>query len=249
MNNDDDLLYELYALGVLEEPERSKVAELLRSGDAEAQRKLANAMETNAFLLGSTPLVEPPKRLRARVLGSVGIVERNWGLMGLFAAAAAAFGVIGIYLGLELQQRDGQLTAARSDLQRTLRQSAETNAELTRARQVLSFLNAPETRVVTFGPKDPKPPKGRILLNPGRGVVLIAGNLPPAPAGRIYQMWILKKGVPAPQPAGLFQTDAAGNAVHFQGGEVPLDAKIAVSLEPESGSPAPTTTPLFAEGL
>jgi anti-sigma-K factor RskA len=249
MNNDDDLLYELYALGVLEEPERGRIDELLRAGDRDAREKLRRAMETNAMLLGATPLVDPPKSLRTRVLGSVGVVERNWGWVGLVGALAAALGVVTIYLGTQLQERDGQLTAAKADVQRTLRQAAETNAELTRARQVLEFLNAPETKMVTFGPVDPKPPKGRILLNPGRGVLLIAGNLPPAPAGRIYQMWIIKKGVPAPQSGGLFQTDANGNAVHFQGGPVPLNATIAVTLEPESGSAGPTTQPLFAAGL
>ncbi len=249
MNNGDDLLYELYALGVLEEPERSHIQELLRAGDRGAQDKLKRAMETNAILLGTTPLVDPPKHLRTRVLGSVGVVERNWGWVGLVGALAAALGIVTIYLGAQLQERDGQLTAARADMQRTLRQAADTNAELTRARQVLSFLNAPETRMVTFGPRDPKPPKGRILLNANRGVLLIAGNLPPAPAGRIYQMWIIKKDRTPPVSGGLFQTDANGNAVHFQGGPVPLDATIAVTLEPETGSTGPTTQPLFAAGL
>ena len=112
---------------------------------------------------------------------------------------------------------------------------------------MLSFLQAAETRVVSFGPEEPKP-RGRVLLNPSRGVLLIASNLPPAPAGRIYEMWIIPKGG-APIPAGLFQTTAAGNALHLQEGALGLDSTIAVTLEPEAGSAAPTTTPLFAAGV
>ena len=129
----------------------------------------------------------------------------------------------------------------------TLSFETGTNAELAQAKNVLSFLQAAETRVVSFGPEEPKP-RGRVLLNPSRGVLLIASNLPPAPAGRIYEMWIIPKGG-APIPAGLFQTTAAGNALHLQEGALGLDSTIAVTLEPEAGSAAPTTTPLFAAGV
>jgi anti-sigma-K factor RskA len=246
--NNDDLLYELYVLGVLEEPERSQIEQLLASGSPEAKRKLRQAMETNAMLLGATPLVEPPKTLGRRVRNSVGMESRNWGLLGLWGAVTAGLAVGAIWLGVQTFERGEQVARLDSSLQRALRQNAEANTELARAREVLSFLNSTDTRVVTFGPKDPKPPRGRVLLNPQRGVLLIASNLPPAPAGQIYEMWILKKGQ-KPEAAGLFQTDTGGNAIHLQTGAVPLDAAVAVTLEPESGSEQPTTTPLFVASL
>jgi anti-sigma-K factor RskA len=211
-------LYELYALGILEEPERSQIEEAIRSGDPEARKRLREAMRNNAAILAGTELVDPPQRLRR------------------------------VFLGSRWNQQARELAAARSEVQRLLREAAATNAELAQARHVLRFLEAAETRVVSFGPEDPKP-RGRVLLNPGRGVLLIASNLPPAPAGRIYEMWIIPKGAGArPRAAGLFQTTAAGNALHLQEGAVSADSIVAVTLEPEAGSEQPTTTPLFAAG-
>jgi len=240
MSASDDLrdLYSLYALGILDEPERSQIEAALKSGSPEAKEHLRRAMEYNAMLLGATTEVAPPKRLRKRVLGSVGVVERQWGLLGLWGAVTAAL-VVGV------TYYASQYLETRGELQTALSSAARTNTELVRARQILAFLNAADTKVVTFGEKDPKPPSGKVLLNSQRGVLLIAHNLPPAPAGKIYEMWIIPKGATRPIPAGLFQTDNGGNGVHLQQTAVSLDSIIAVTLEPESGSDQPTTTPLF----
>ncbi len=241
-------LYELYALGILEEPERSQIEEAIRSGDPEARKRLREAMRNNAAILAGTELVDPPQRLRRRVLSIAGVDNRAWGWRAFWVAAAASLLLACVFLGSRWNQQARELAAARSEVQRLLREAAATNAELAQARHVLRFLEAAETRVVSFGPEDPKP-RGRVLLNPGRGVLLIASNLPPAPAGRIYEMWIIPKGAGArPRAAGLFQTTAAGNALHLQEGAVSADSIVAVTLEPEAGSEQPTTTPLFAAG-
>jgi anti-sigma-K factor RskA len=247
---EDDLRdqYELYALGILEEPERTQIEEALRSGDPEARKRLRQAMRNNAAMLASTEIVEPPKRLRKRILSGVGVENRAWGWRIFQVAATASLLGICLFLVTQWKKESSELAIARTEVQRLMRESGTPNAELAQARQVLSFLHAAETRVVSFGPEDPTP-RGRVLLNPGRGVLLIASNLPPAPAGRAYEMWIIPTGSAVPLPAGLFQTTANGQVLHLQQGTVALDSTIAVTLEPESGSPQPTTTPLFAAAL
>ncbi|HUQ94328.1 MAG TPA: anti-sigma factor [Bryobacteraceae bacterium] len=251
MSDNEDLrdLYELYVLGLLDQPDRARVEQALRDGSQKARDRLRRAMENNAMLLASVPPVEPPARLRSRVLASVGVRHKSWGMLGFWAAATASLLLASVYFGAQKIRQDSQLASVRAELQQVLSQTANTNAELARARHVLNFLNAPETRVVTFGPKDPKPPRGRVLLHPNRGVLLIASNLPPAPNGKIYEMWIIPKGGLKPIPAGLFQADEVGNAIHLRPGTVGMNATIAVTLEPESGSGQPTTTPLFAAAL
>jgi anti-sigma-K factor RskA len=240
-------LFELYALGLLEEPDLSEVEALLASGSTEAKERIRRALENNAILMSAVPLADPPKRLRARVLAATTGHEARWkGMLGWAAASAAL--AVAVYLGVRTGNQQSELAQLRNQLRDTLEQSARTDFELTRVRQVLSFLNAADTRVVTFGPRDPKPPRGRVLINPARGVLLIASNLPPAPAGRIYEMWIIPKGG-KPVAAGLFQTDAAGNALHLQDGAVAAGSAVAVTLEPESGSEQPTTSPLFVAAL
>lgn len=251
-NGNSKDLYELYALGLLDEEERARIEEELRSGSEESTRRLREALRNNAMLMAQVPLHDPPKGLRQRVVAIAGdkpgaIKEtRLW--QWAWALAMAAM-VIGVYISRDqISQKDSEIAQVRRQLQGTLSESARTNAELARVRNVLSFLNAPETKLVTFGPPDPKPPRGRVLLNPSRGVLLIASNLPPAPAGRIYEMWLIPKGG-KPVPAGLFQSDDSGSAVHLREGSVDTGVTVAVTLEPESGSEQPTTTPLFAASL
>ncbi|MCS7026293.1 MAG: anti-sigma factor [Bryobacteraceae bacterium] len=247
MNSRDELsdLLELYALGLLEEPERSRVEELLQSASPELLARWKEALETNAILTAAVPLVEPPPSLRQRILASVGATQRavwKWAWAALVAASLS----LCVYWGEQARQRGQQLARLRADLESTLAQAARSNADLEQLRKLLGFLNAAETRVVSFGPQQ-RMPQGRVLLHPSRGVALIASNLPPAPAGRIYEMWLLKKGQAV--PAGLFQSSSDGTAIHIHLTPVPLDVKIAVTVEPESGSPEPTSTPLFIAGL
>ena len=81
-------------------------------------------------------------------------------------------------------------------------------------------------------------------------MLLIASNLPPAPAGKIYEMWLLPKGG-KPQPAGLFQSENDGTAMHVQPGAVDVQtlAAVAVTLEVEAGTTEPTLPPVFAAAM
>ena len=64
-------------------------------------------------------------------------------------------------------------------------------------------------------------------------------------------MWTIAKGEGAkPVPAGLFQADASGGAIHLQRGPVdPNLGVVAVTLENEGGAQAPTSTPIIAAPL
>jgi anti-sigma-K factor RskA len=111
--------------------------------------------------------------------------------------------------------------------------------------QALSFLDDPATVPVSFGKGQPSPPHGNVFVHSKLGVLLIAANLPAAQSGKIYEMWVIPKGG-APRPAGLFQSQG-GTAMHILSG--PLDVAtlgaVAVTLEPEAGSSAPTSTPII----
>jgi anti-sigma-K factor RskA len=76
--------------------------------------------------------------------------------------------------------------------------------------------------------------------------VFVANALPPAKAGRIYQLWGIEAGR-SPVSLGTFNTDSGGRAVAAL--NVPAGLRIAVTAvtdEPSGGSPQPTTTPFLA---
>ncbi len=236
-------MYELYALGVLDSDEKIEIEEHLERGCKECSDGVKRALELNAMLLTLPEQVKPPKRLRRRVLASIGAesAPRGWTLGWAIAAGclAVALAVVGLRLSGDLRSSKAQLEEARRDLRAS-------NSQLSKMQEILQFLNEPSTVQATFGGGQPQPPRGRVFVNANRGVLLIASNLPPVPAGKTYEMWVVPKGG-APIPAGLFQSDAQGNAVHLLPG--PVDkahtAAIGVSVEPAAGSAAPTTTPII----
>jgi anti-sigma-K factor RskA len=223
--------YELYSLGLLDDAEKAEVEAHLGRGCQDCNQYLKDALAVNALMLSQAPEVVPPSRLKHRLLATVGIQRTGW--TWLAALAAAAMLVVVLWMSFNLAD-------ARHTLQAAI-------AERDRLDLAFTFLNQPETRQVNFGTGQPAPPRGHIFVNPQLGILLIASNLPPLAAGKAYEMWTIPKGG-APRPAGVFQSDAQGSALHILQGPVDsstLDA-VAVTIEPESGSSTPTMPLVFA---
>jgi hypothetical protein len=222
--------YELHALGLSEDMERDELQNHLRNGCVSCSTGIREALLTNVLMMQLAPSAESPSsNLRKRVLYSVGVKPVEWGWRSVWATGLAALLVAVIWLGM----RTGENIVDTAD-----------------ARQTLAILNGPETRQVVFGNTAPAPPQGRVLVNARHGVLLLASNLPAAPLGKTYELWVIPKGG-SPKPSGLFKSDSSGAAMYFSKG--PLDVSrtsaVAVTLEPESGSPAPTSAPVIVAAL
>jgi hypothetical protein len=224
-------LFELYSLALLEGEESSEVEAHLTRGCETCQKRLKDALAVNAVILASVPQTPPPARLRRRVLAGFGIERAGWGWLGGLAAALML--VVALWLSVQERRREGELADARRD-------AIQARADRDRLVQAFQILNQPETKRVVFGEGQVQPPRGNIFVHSRLGVLLIASNLPPLPAGRTYEMWVIPTKTSAPRPAGLFQSDAQGSAINIL--PVSLDSlyAVAVSVEPEAGSPAPT---------
>lgn len=232
-------LYELYALGALEPAERAALDDHLARGCETCRNGVKQALAVNAAVLALAPDVEPPSRLRKKVLAAVGIERPSWAWTVGWVTVTAGLLVCAFWFNFEAQRRGDDLVAARVRIQ-------QISADADQMRHALAFLHAPETRQVGFGKGAPAPPRGNVFVNPQMGVLLVASNLPPAPPGKRYEMWLIPKKGP-PKPAGMFQADPRGDAMHMQSG--PLDVAdtgaVAVTMEPDNGSPAPTGAPVI----
>src|SRR5580698_9187254 len=83
--------YELYALGVLEEPERSELVSHLDRHCDVCSPAVRRAATTVSLFSNLAPQVEPPDRLRRRVMASIGVEPRfQWNWMQTWATVAAA---------------------------------------------------------------------------------------------------------------------------------------------------------------
>ncbi len=236
--------YELYALGLLEGPERAEMeAHLAREGDP-CIAGVRRARELVAALGASVPLIEPPAQLRAKVLAQFGAPpQRSWSWTPVWIAVSAALAVATLWLGLDRREQAQIVANVRVEVQRK-------NAELARLNEALALMNDPAVKEVVFGAGAPAPPKGRVFVHPRQGVLLLAYNLPPAPAGKLYEMWVIPKGG-SPVPAGLFQSEADGTALYMRRGavDVATTGAVAVTLEAEAGAAAPTSTPIIVAAL
>jgi anti-sigma-K factor RskA len=244
-------LYELYVLGALDPAERRELDEHLARNCPQCTPGVRQARGLVGQIALAAPAAEPPERLRRRVLAAVSPdpeprASAGWGLTHAWATAALLMFIAVVWYANKERQTAADLAA----LNFRLEQARTTNTELTAQNRVLSdalaLVNLPESRQLVFGTTDPAPPRGRIWVHPERGVLLLASRLPAARAGRIYEMWVIPKSGP-PAPAGLFNSDARGEATHVFPQPVNFGAvaAIAVTEEPAAGVPAPTSTPLI----
>jgi anti-sigma-K factor RskA len=232
-------MYELYALGVLEQEERTAIDEHLERKCEVCTPGVKRAAAVNAAILSFVPDVEPSRGLRTRVIASVGGGSKAFSWWPVWAVATAGLAVAAMTFYFEQRDSNTQLAQAKQTL-------SDRTIEANKASQILEFLNQPETKAVGFRGTEPAPPRGNFFVNPRSGVLMIASNLPKLDAGKTYEMWLIPKGK-NPVPAGLFRLDERGGAVHLQAGpiDVAAMAAVAVSLEPESGSAQPTTKPII----
>jgi len=178
----------------------------------------------------ATPLPKP-----RRLLASAGAAQGGFGSAPFlaFALALSVFAVVYFY---------GREADTTKEVVRLKEQLGRRNIELTRVNEAFAIVTGADTTVSSFGGG----PKGKIFTSRSLGVLLIASNLPPAPSGKAYQMWIIPKGG-QPAPAGTFQADANGTVMHIHRAPVDVNADlVAVTLEDQAGAARPSSEPLFA---
>jgi anti-sigma-K factor RskA len=105
-----------------------------------------------------------------------------------------------------------------------------------------SVLAAPDlVRIDLAGQQVAPSASGRAFWSRSEGLVFTASNLPAAPAGRGYQVWVLSSQ-PAPMSAGMLKSDVNGRLSTTI--KTPVDmaqpVAMAVTLEPQGGVAAPT---------
>jgi len=239
----------LYALGALEGKEREAVEQHLEECSA-CRQELEKLRGDLALLAFSASGPRPPARARARLLAAVAKNPRAaepvaragwmwWNTLG-WAAAVVAIMVAGLltWQNSDLRQRVAELETGLS----------KQGQQLLEAKQLLATLTSPDAAHFTLvaGKTSPQPEGKAIYVRANGTLVFLASNLPAIPSQKAYELWLIPTSG-APIPAGLFRPDARGGAAVIHPPlPVGVEAKsFAVTLEPESGSPAPTSQPII----
>ena len=150
--------YELYALGLAEEPERSEIHAHLDRRCAACAGGVQQALGLIAALGAAAPTAAPPARLRRRLLASVGVAERHYGWPVFWAAAALlCFSAAVYFSGRERQYAESL---------RLRRQLGDQTTELGRLQEAFVILSAPDTTEVGFGPASRRRPPAAFSSTP-----------------------------------------------------------------------------------
>jgi anti-sigma-K factor RskA len=236
----DDILDLLtaYALNALSPDEVARVSALLVA-QPELRATLAELRATADLLPYGLPEATPPAELRQRVLdratGRAGAAApsappraanraRGWILaLGSLASLAVLAAAIG---WAQLFSTRAALTQVRAELRQTQAQVAEAEA-------LIATLSGTGGRAS--------------ILRTQAGAAVLVAQLPPLERGRVYQLWRIQ-GQSAPTSAGIFRVDQDGHTTaELPPGQQPQAGEIvAVTNEPDGGSPSPTGDPLIA---
>jgi len=240
----------LYALGTLEGDERVELEKHLKDC-AECRHELEQLRGDAALLALSASGPALPQRARGRLMNALTREPRIsleqpsmrrfswWSQMGWVTAAAA------VVIAAILWRTDASLSSRMLNLQNEFN---EQQTVLQRAQELAATLTATDALRVTIIPaRESAQPQGRAIYLPSRSsLIFLANNMPTLPAGRAYELWLIPSSG-SPIPAGVFKPDAHGN-VTVVNSRLParIETKtFAITVEPESGSQLPTSTPVM----
>jgi anti-sigma-K factor RskA len=221
-----------YAVDALDPTEKAEFEAHL-SACAECRAEVASLQEATAVLAETTP-ADPPPALRDRLLADIRTIRplppetptatvtplrprRRWATL---AAAAAVLAVVGGGTVVYEQVSGPGQSEATNPVDRVLRAGDAKRVTVTLPGNVRATL----IRSVTEGK-----------------AVLVTQNMPAAPRGKVYELWLQTTGG-AMVPAGLMK-DAGSRTVLLQG-DAASATGAGITVEPAGGSDSPTSDPV-----
>ena len=227
------------ALTALDAAEERALNEHLENCD-ECRKELEEWQATAATLAVVADPAEPSPKVRERILSEVRkelatpevipfrSTSRNvWRSFGSLGAMAAVVVLTALIVGLVVLWREYN----------------EKNIELAQAKEFVQLVTTPGAKMSELKGVDLGSGATAMLAYDKTGhAMLMADKLPSVPRGKAYQLWFIV-GKNPPMPGKTFVPNASGQSMSTdQMPKEALDSAIfAITLEPESGSSAPTS--------
>ena len=244
-----------FALDALDDAERTRVESHLREC-ANCRRDVDDYLSVTASLAFAAPQVEPPSNLKNRVLKATvqstmprpSFIETlSTFFANVFRAPAFSAMTLGLIIALgiwnlSLQNQIAQQMTANQQMQ----------SDVTRTRAIVSMVaySQNEPRIMQASEVAPQA-VGRLVVAPElNALALIVYDMPKLDASKVYQIWLIDPAGDRTS-GGTFTVDASGRAWVLIRAPKPLNSYqgIGITIEPEGGSPKPTTPRVMGTSL
>lgn len=229
-----------------------EVAGLIGAAAAEAdpparlRGMLLDAIQKEPVAVQAAPFrIEPRQEFRAE-----SHTKKRSGFSSVLPwAVAASVAILAVVSLMQWRTANHQIAAIQQAIQTSEQRARQLQIQLTETRQglheantILVAVESPGAERIALDPQEsaPSSDKGTVYWDKQDRQWVVSTNMAPVPSGKVYQLWFVGQG--APRSAGLIKTDASGHG--FLVTDVPGDftaGAAAITLEPDGGSPGPTT--------
>ena len=252
---------EAYALGALDPEERAALEAHLATGCPDCSKAVEEARWLVSQLAYAAPEATPSDMLKGRLMQSVRAeaaaklhvmpsrsVISSW----LWAAVAALF-VFSLYSTWNMRRLQDEIRQANDRSAALLQQRQKTEQQLAAAKREAMILMDPASVKISLAGQNAQGPQLEVKWHAQLGVVVMGENIPMPSPHHVLQLWFIPKALGAkPMPSMMTWPDANGKFVMLiSNPPESMDATkaLAITEEPEGGSPWPTSTPRWSGGV
>jgi hypothetical protein len=158
--------------------------------------------------------------------------------------------VLAVGLGAEVLSQRQDLADLRGQVANRDQILAKRLERLNQREATLNALMEPSVELYQLTASGDPEPGIQLFWNREKNVAIVHGfRLKPVPSGRAYQLWFIEDGKPV--PSVTFKPEPSGHA-KVEGVTVPTAGELsaaAITVEPEGGSPQPTSPILLVGSL
>ncbi len=255
-------MFEAYALGALDAAERLGLEAHLATGCKDCAKAVEEARWLVSQLAYLAPEAAPSDMLKGRLMQTVraealqaakqSAATKPAIPLWLWAGVAALF-LFSVFSAHNAEQLRKDIRTTNERAAAILKERQGLEAQLETAKREAMILTDPASVNIALASSDPQSPQLEAKWHSKLGIVLTGQKIPAPSGNRVLQLWLIPKTPGGkPIPSLTLRPDAEGKFVLLVSNPPELMAQtkaLAITEEPEGGSPQPTTTPRWVGGV
>ena len=256
-------LIEAYALGALDPQDRAALEAHLAAGCPECAKAVEEARWLVTQLAYTAPEAAPSDMLKGRLMQTVRAEAQSLGKPRVMPsktvipfwlwAGVAALLVFSIYSAWNTRRLNNEIRDANNRAAVLRDEHKKTEQELALAKREAMILMDPSSVKIALKSGNAQGPQLEAKWHSQLGVVVMGENIPMPSPHHVLQLWFIpKKAGAMPMPSMMIRPDANGKFVLLVSNPPEsMDATkaLAISEEPEGGSPWPSNPPRYSGGV